>query len=201
MPDTPSITIVQRFPYRGIDEEWSNTYHFSGTTPANDAAWKALADAIIASMADAFTNQVSWVAAYGYEAGNELSVFQYDYTALPGEQVIGTFNPGTAPEMPGDVAATTRWTTPDTTSRGKRIYLRKYWHGVHSNGQLTGDTLYAAQKTELDEHAAKLIDGTLPGGFKYCGPQGAVASDPVTNPNLTTRTLKRRGKRPNPSAP
>src|SRR6266576_2358533 len=37
----PSLTIVKRFNYRGdVDEEFSNTYHFSGTTPADAAAWK-----------------------------------------------------------------------------------------------------------------------------------------------------------------
>jgi hypothetical protein len=50
--------------------------------------------------------------------------------------------------------------------------------------------------TAANTFGAKMIDGTLPGGAKYCGPQGAVLSAPEASQWLTTRTLKRRGKRP-----
>ena len=195
MPDTASITIVKSFDYRGAREEFSNTYHFEGTTPANDAAWKTLADAIITAEKPTVDNSVQFVRAYGYVAGNENSVAQIDYTVPPNTVAIGTgaFG-GTGNEMPGDVAATIRWYTGALSSRGKKIYCRKYMHNVYSGTDQ--DHLNAAQRTALGVFAAKLIDGTLPGSFKYCGPQGADLSTPEVSQWLTTRTLKRRGKRP-----
>lgn len=195
MPDTPSITIVKRFTYRGLNEDFSNTYHFSGTTPANAAAWKTLADGIITAEAPCVAPGTSFVKAYGYEAGNENSVAQIDYTLAPLTPTLGTLSPGAVAPCPGDVAATIRWYTGASSTRGKKIYCRKYMHGVYGSGA-SNDTWWATQKTAYQTFAAKLIDGTLPGSFKYCGPQGAVLSVPETSPWLTTRTLKRRGKRP-----
>jgi hypothetical protein len=195
MPDTPSITIIKRFTYRSQPEEFSNTYHFSGTTPANRAAWKALADAIIAAEKLTVTSDVKFTRAYGYEAGNELSVAQIDYAVAPdAPEVAGTMPVG-AVSQAGDVAATIRWWTGDYSTRGKKIYCRKYMHGVFSK-LAPVDELDGSQRTAMTTFANKLIDGTLPGSFKYCGPQGAVLQAPTVSQWLTTRTLKRRGKRP-----
>jgi len=188
LPDTPSITIIKSFYYRGHDEEYSNKYHFTGTTPANATAWLALADAIIAAEKLTLDAQTSWTRAYGYEAGNENSVWQYAWPT----PVTGTASL-TGTRSPGDVAATMRWWTGQTNSNGKKIYCRKYFHAVAH--QTLPDLLDAAQKTKFETFGAKLIDGTLPGSFKYCGPQGATLQAPVCNQYLTTRTLKRRGKR------
>jgi len=195
MPDTPSITIVKSFTYRGQPEEFSNTYHFTGTTPANTAAWKALADAIIAAEKLAVQPSVSFVRAYGYEAGTEHSVAQIDYAVAPNTIVVGTqpFPSGVA--VPGDIALTIRWETGRLNSRGKKIYCRKYMHGALSDGAPV-DKVYTGQATAYLTFANKLIDGTLPGSFKYCAPQGALCTTPSVGEYLTTRTLKRRGKRP-----
>lgn len=198
MPDMPSITLVKRFTYRGKLEEFSNKYHFSGTTPANDAAWKTLADGIIAAEKLTVPSFVEFIRAYGYNAGNEHSVAQIDYTVPPNTVVVGTLSISAGNSWTsGDVAATIRWYTGELNTRGKKIYCRKYMHGV-ANQVADHDLLADVQRTAMNTYAAKLIDGTLPGSFKYCGPQGATLSAPVTDPYLTTRTLKRRGKRPPP---
>jgi len=191
----PSITIVKRFTYRGNPEEFSNTYHFSGTVPADYAAWKALADAIITQEKAVVPADVSFVQAYGYVAGNELSVAQIDYTIPPNTVVVGVFTGSAGQKGSGDQAATTRWASSTFTSRGKRIYARKYWHPPYLE-PANPDQLRSGYVTVLQAFAAKLIDGTLPGSFKYCLPQGAALAAPETSPYVTTRTLKRRGKRP-----
>lgn len=195
MPDTPSITIVKRFQYRGQDEEFSNTYHFSGTTPADAAAWKTLADGIIAIEKLTQNSQTKFVRAYGYVAGTEHSVAQIDYTVPPNTLLsgTGTFTGGSL--APGDAAVNIRWLTPDLNSRGKHIYCRKYMHNVYVETAVP-DLVLDSQKTAFQTFAGKMIDGTLPGGVKYCGPQGAVLSSPRVDQYITTRTLKRRGKRP-----
>lgn len=198
MPNQPSITIIKRFQYRGADEEFSNKYHFSGTVPTSSAEWKTLADAIIAAEKLATSSLVKFTRAYGYVAGSNLSVAQIDYKAL-GAEVTGQYAPiGNTQQVAGDIAAVIRWLTPGVTSRGKKIYLRKYMHGIYSD--LDADKLAADQRTKLATFAAKMIDGTLPGSATYCGPQGATASMPEVAQYLTTRTLKRRGKRP-PTTP
>lgn len=193
MPDTPSITLVKEFQYRDKPEKWSNTYHFSGTTPSSVAEWQTLGEAIWSAEKTMFKSAVKLVGLYGYEAGNELSVAQIDYSVPPLAPIPGTSSVSASP-APGDVAFWVRWRTPDRNSRGKWIYLRKYFHGVLTEPGL--DTVAAPVRTAAAAYAAKMIDGTLPGGAKICGPQGAVASAPLVSTYATTRTLKRRGKRP-----
>ena len=191
MPDTPSITLNKQINYRGQNEITSNTYHFSGTTPATDAEWNTLALAIWAAEQPITASGTEYVGYLGYEAGNEYAVSIKNYLE------DGTTKPtGTATEsginVPGDLAAWVRWTTPDRTSRGKRIYLRKYFHEV----KFSNDAVDPTWRTNALAYGNKMISGTLPGGAKICGPQGAVASSPVVSSFITTRTLKRRGKRP-----
>lgn len=193
MPDTPSITIVKTMPYRGLPEEWANTYHFLGTTPANDAAWKALADAIWAQEKVFIDSTVKISKAFGYEAGNESSVFQVNYADPPNVQTAGSGSSNSAPS--GDVAAWVRWSTGTRNSKGRPIYLRKYFHGVPATGGV-GDSITATARAGMATYAGKMTDGSLPGGFKVCGPQGAAGVTAKVPTFLTTRTLKRRGKDP-----
>jgi hypothetical protein len=195
MPDTASLVIVHKFTYRDLPEEWSNKYHFTGTTPATRAAWKTLADAVIAAEKLTQYPATSFVRAYGYEAGNEISVAQIDYSVPPDSPaVVGTYA-GSGRKTSGDVAATVRWWTGAYNSRGKKIYCRKFFHGIDASTS-DADEVDPTHSTALATFAAKMIDGTLPGSAKYSGPQGATLSAPRVDPYLTTRTLKRRGKRP-----
>lgn len=201
MPDTPSVTMVHKFTYRGAVEEFSNTYHFSGTVPTSDANWLALIVAIWTKEKAAMGAEVFMSRAYGYEAGEDNSVYQADTTTsgFPGAGDGGQISASGNLKVPGDVAATVRWYTGEHSSRGKKVYCRKYFHGVYGS-TTTPDNVATAQLTALNTYAAGMIDGTLPGGVKYCGPQGAVLSAPAASVYLTTRTLKRRGKRP-PTSP
>src|SRR5215212_2507235 len=162
MPDTPSIVIVKDFMYRGAFEQYSNKYHFTGTVPTTDAEWKTLADAIIAAERPTTSNN-RFIKAYGYVAGNDNSVAQIDYRIAPNTVLTGTLALGSGVPTPGDVAGTIRWYTGASNSRGKKIYCRKYMHGVLSDGS-SSDVMYSTQRTALATFAAKLIDGTLPGG-------------------------------------
>jgi hypothetical protein len=198
VPDTPSVVIVKSFTYRGLPEEFSNKYHFSGGSPANLSQWEVLARDLATLEKTTVPSSVKFVRAYGYQAGIEHSVAQVDLVN-PGPIIWGTFTPTDADAVcSGDVAATIRWNTGQLNSRGKKIYCRKYMHAVyHAAGD--PDAVMAAQKTALQTFAGKLIDGTSWSGlYKYCGPQGAVLSTPLVDNFLTTRTLKRRGKRPLP---
>lgn len=197
MPDQPSIVIVKAFMYRGQVEEFSNKYHFDGGDPANDAAWAALWDSFITKEKPSQGQNVYHVAALGYNAGNEHAVWT-NRVAYGISTLHGTFAPATGEDaVPGDVAAWIRWKTSARTSLGKPIYLRKYMHGV-SVDATDADKLSPTQRALMVTFAGGLTDGTLPSGRKICGPQGAAAGEVGVSLYLTTRTLKRRGKRPPP---
>lgn len=196
MPDTPSIVIVKSFVYRGQPEEWSNKYHFTGVTPDDAAEWLTLIDGWANAERGCYTAGTKVVRAYGYEAGSNHANFVHDYTnggVAPGSP--GTFAPGTGNAAPGDAAATVRWSTGDYNRRGKLIYCRKYFHDVWmpAGGH---DTLHPDQAAAIASFAGVVTSGFFPGGARYCGPQGADLDNHTVDPFITTRTLKRRGKRP-----
>lgn len=195
MPDTPSITLVKRMTYRGADEEFSNTYHFAGSTPATDAAWRTLADAIWDSERTIMHEGVVLVQVYGYVAGNESSVAQLDYRTGAGALPPGTLpRPDGTAKMAGDQAATGRAKV-GLSVKGKKIYIRKYWHGGLIATSNT-DNIAPGMLTAIDAHLSLMLAGGLPGDAEWCAPQGAAGIEPFTSPFVTTRTLKRRGKRP-----
>jgi hypothetical protein len=201
MAATSSLTIIKTFTYRGAAEEFSNTYHFNGGTPADAAAWKALADAVIAQEKTIHESDTVIVRAIGHKAGVTAADWIYDYAAHTAS-VPGTLAAGTGAMVPGDVAAWVRWSTTAKTSKGKPIFLRSYYHGMRNNGSSTSnrDLIQASTKTALLAYAAAWVTGFSDGTNTYtrAGPNGATGGTPVACTYLTTRTLERRGKRPRP---
>ena len=122
---------------------------------------------------------------------------QIDYEAPPNTVLSGTFADAAHRRMPGDVAATIRWPTGLLNSRGKQIYARKYMHAVYCQDD-DGDELLDTQAAALKAFGDDMADGGLPQGVRYCLPQGAGLGVCLVSKWLTTRTLKRRGKRPLP---
>lgn len=194
MSDTSSITLVKRFTYRDSAEEFSNTYHFTGDTPGNEAEWKALGEAIWESEATCFATPVSLATVYGYEAGNETSVAQIHYDAVAADPANGTLSGADGTRMAGDQAGTFR-ARGYIGANGKRVYCTKYFHGQYV---LTSDPdeLTPATRAANLAHAQKMLSGDLPGDAVWCCPQAQGLDQPLAARYVTTRTLKRRGKRP-----
>lgn len=191
------LTIVKDMTYRGVKEEWCNTYELNGTTPANETAWKALADAIIASEKACYTTSVRVIRALGYASGSDNAAFSYDYLAA-GATVAGTLVDAVGQQnWAGDQAAWLRMRV-GASAGGKPIYVRKYFHGGYSP-QGSPDSLTSGTRTAYTTHAAKMVDGTLPGSMKWIGPNGTVGYNAAASTFTTTRTLKRRGRRPTPA--
>lgn len=191
----PAIVIVQSFSYRSAPEEFSNKYHFAGPAPGDDASWLTLANALVAVAKACFSAKTTFVRAYGYNDGDKPSIWSHDWT-VPGPPVAGTLLPGSSPEFPGDVAATVRWDTPKRNSKGKHVYARKYFHDIYGQGSSEPDRLSAGQSTAMLAFARSCVDGTVSSVFHLCLPDGSPASNPAVAYYTTTRTLKRRGKRP-----
>lgn len=198
MAATGRITIVKRFTYRDALEEWSNQYWFTGTKPTASGSWKTLADAIINAEKPFLHSQVKFIRAYGYDADDtkpDPAEWTHDYLGPPDTSLAGSKGYLAADAAPGDAAAVVRWFTGRYNTKGKKIYCRKYFHGFFMSLS-DPDEVDSTTKTEMQTYAAKMIDGTLPGGVKASDRLGSTLTDPIAMPYITTRTLKRRGKRP-----
>lgn len=193
----PGVTLVQRFTYRGNPEEWSNTYHFLGDAPSSDDDWTTLIDALTTIVAPALTSVNHIVRAYGYADTDNDASFVYDIAGT-GAGIAGTApteGSGTS-QAPGDVAAWMRWKTGYTNSKGKPVYLRKYFHGVWigdagSTIDQLDTILLAAMQTQAD--VLNSVSGDWPG---LSDPHGDAPGVSAVSAYVTTRTLKRRGSRP-----
>jgi len=199
MAPLTGITSVKRFTYRGNAEEFSNTYHFTGTPPSDFGAWRTLYDALVTAEKAVLTSSVSCIGGYGYDddSPDAHSVWSVDLTQAPNTPVpgIGNFDPSTG--APGDAAMWVRWKTSRKNTAGKWIYLRKYFHGVRLAGASGGDQIAPLQVTALTAFGAKMDDGTFAGGRRLRSrDHDETLQGHGVSTWVTTRTLKRRGRRP-----
>lgn len=194
---TTAITLIKQMPYRGnLNEKWSNHYMLTGTTPADATAWRALFDALVLEEKKCYPNQVKVVGGYGYNsvADNATAVWTVDLNVTPNTPVSGTMT-GTGSLMSGDQAAWVRWGLDRFNSKGKRIYLRKYFHGIYLDSS-DPDKILAGESTVLAAFGTKLRDGSFSGGRMITDRLGTAVVGAAASTWVTTRTLKRRGKRP-----
>lgn len=193
------ITIIKRFTYRGVAEDWSNQYWFTGSVPADATAWRALFDALVTQEKTCYHSGVTVVHGYGYDsdADGATSVWSVDLTVSPDTPVAGTATYSSDPLAPGDAAGWVRWKTSRLNTLGKAIYLRKYFHGMMTAGLTSADTIKASQVTALGAFGTKLRDGSFLSARTITarGHTDTITSSGAST-YTTTRTLKRRGKRP-----
>jgi hypothetical protein len=191
------LTIVKAMTYRGVvGEEWSNTYALSGATPADSTAWKALFDAIVVQEKTCYHSGVSVTRGYGYDKipqKGDHTVWTVDLRPSS-TTVPGTLSLTSAVQTAGDQAGWIRWSLNRFNSHGKRIYLRKYFHGagVATGG---GDSMSATTKGNYDAFGAFMFGGTLLGSRTIVDKLGNVPIASASSQYVTTRTLKRRSKR------
>lgn len=207
MATQTGLTIIKRFSYRGNNEDYSNTYWLTGTPPASSSAWRTLFDAMVATEKTCYASNVSVIGGYGYDdntghksgdTGTVASaVYNVDLTVSPEVTVPGTMVTTGGVLTPGDNAVWCRWKTSRVSSPGgKPVYLRKYFHLAYT-ATGGGDAILAGQKTALLAHAVKLSDGSFSGArlVTAAGHTDTIIGTGASS-YVTTRTLKRRGKRP-----
>ena len=200
MASVTGITLIKKFPYRGdANEEWSNTYHFVEAPPSDDAGWLALVTELAEIEQPILNPYTTIVRAYGYDSDDDhaVSVYTKDWE-LDGGALSGTYSysSGTEEMIAGDQATLVSWRLAVKNSRGKWIYLRKYLHGGYET--LGGpDSVSTAFQAALQTYADALDDGStgLHGGLRRREDDTDVTAN-IVSPYTTTRTLRRRGKRP-----
>jgi hypothetical protein len=195
------MVLIKRFTYRGDpNEEWSNRYYLTGADPTSNAGWLTLFNQLAQIERSLYTSEHLITRAYGYtsDSPNAAAVYIRDLKAqnaeIPGEHVASGV------ELPGDCAGIVRWRTARLTSKGKNIYLRKFMHGVFGVDG-TPDNVAATQLAKYTNFAQWLASGAETGGRTIRGPGQATETILGSQgmPFTTTRTLKRRGKRPTPA--
>lgn len=199
MASAVGIVLVKQFTYRGNNaEEWSNKYWLTGQVPQDDNAWLALVNKLIDQELTCYTSASRVTSAYTYNDNTEgaHSVWSRDFLAL-GEDRPGTLVNSPANYFAGDQAGVLEFKTARKNTRGKWIYLRKYFHGglaLATNPEeldTATATAYAAFGQKL-QVATPLLENRIIRSQKM---DEFIQGHSVI-PWVTTRTLKRRGKRP-----
>jgi hypothetical protein len=196
---TVGLVLIKKFLYRGnANEEFSNKYLLTGSTPSDSAAWRALFDALVAQEKTLYPSTTTVVRGYGYDDPDPdaNSVWSVDLTVSPNNPVAGTYTPGGS-RCPGDAAVWVRWGLDRFNTKGKRVYLRKYFHPAYNDGT-TFDQVHSAWTTAANAFGAKLEDGSFLAARKITDHLGTALVGHASGAYVTTRTLKRRGKRPPP---
>jgi hypothetical protein len=189
------ITIIKKFSYRGDpNEEWSNTYHLTAA-PADKAAWVSLLLALGGMESNCYSAGSTVIRALCYDDTDNPATYTLsapgDFTAFTGGAPSTSGN-----NFAGDQAATVGWNTGNVGSTGKAIWLRKYFHdGWESSSD--PDSLSTSYASLLATFAGDLLTTAIDGSIFFADKTGARPDGPArVDPYSTTRTLKRRGKRP-----
>jgi hypothetical protein len=194
-----SIVITKDLLWKGIREQFSNRWHLEGDSlPTTLAEFNAFAGAWIAAEKPTVPPEVRFVRALWYTSDDGDAVFSYapeDFNG--GNYPAGTLAVGTSIDTPSESVVRLRHKT-TKMANGRPVYLIHYLHGARADGS-DADTVFAAQRTAVTTFGTKLIDGTLSGTIKLCGPDGADASLPVAAAFISTRQL-RKGRRRTPTS-
>jgi hypothetical protein len=192
------IVTIKDLLWKGAREEWSNSWHMEGDAlPTTQAEFDSFAGAFIAQEKTCYPPEVRFKRALWYPVDAEVSAFSYAPEAFNGGNYpVGTLAVGTSIDVPSEAVVLLRHKTPKRAA-GRPVYLFHFLHGARADGS-DADSVFAAQRTAVTAFGTKLIDGTLSGTAKLCGPDGADASLPTVTQYIHTRQFTKGRRRPPP---
>lgn len=183
---TVKLVITKQFTFRGVPERFSNGYLFqTGSTNVDNATLSAGCAALITMERAIHGSHITFPYALGGLLGEDALYVEEFGTPLAGQLAPSSDHQEVCVMM--------------ESKFGQRRYMRKWYHpGARVGGTgATADQLQGGTKTLFDTTCTKLTDGTMPQGWRYCRPNGALATVPFTADQwVRTHQLKARGKRP-----
>lgn len=189
------VTLVKVMTYRGDpNEEWSNSYHLDAA-PADRAGWVTLVEALAALERHVYNAGSVITRAAVYDDGDNPATYVLSAVA-EGFALAGDYPVTGVSFFAGDQADTIGWDTGLRGSSGKPIWLRKYFHGGVERSDLP-DSLPNDFIAVLQTFGNALKDTAIDAGIHFADKNGRRPDGPArVDPYSTTRTLKRRGRRP-----
>lgn len=191
------VVVTKEFAYRANpNEQFSHDYTFGPQNiPSTDTQWEAMANAIRQAERPIYNSQVKWIKAicYAHNEPHTAHLFQTNWAGA-GDLQTGTFTPAaTDVKGAGDQASCVQWLSSARSVRGKPIYFRKFHHEPYivAGG---GDSLATDYVAALNTYVV-YMSTYLGGQYSTKYPTGTIVGYQAL-PYVTTRTLKRRGKRP-----
>jgi hypothetical protein len=157
----PSIRVIKQSHYKGGLRNWSNRYHFTGGTPADNTHWTTLSDAIVTAEKAVLYSSTTIIETIGYAAGSDVPVFSKVYsTAGTQTAAAATFVP------PLECCALVRWSTAASSTKNHPIYAFSYFHGKgFFDSNTWKETLEANAVTALGTYAASWQTGFSDGSI------------------------------------
>jgi hypothetical protein len=193
---TPGFIAVYEFTYRGQPEEWSQGYHVSADY--DDAAdFNAAMDDFRVYTADVLSAATYFSRFLGY---HDLSPgHSHDFVHdIRSSNLTGAMSTSGLTPCPGDDAVWVRWKMGHLSSRGKPVYLRKYFHDCYVDEDGDPDAIASAYQSALGIWGTQMYNDTG-NGHPIADKDGTRPSSTLdVSTWITTRTLERRGKRPTP---
>jgi hypothetical protein len=181
----PSLRVVKSFSFKDGLRQWSNRYHFTGGTPADDTHWHTLMDAVVTAEKAVLGASNTIVTVWGYAAGSDVPVSSKTYTT------VGTYAPGTGGQLcPGEACGLIRWSTAARSTKNHPIYCFNYYHGTFSDSAVDQDKVKANLKTAMQTYATAWVTGFSDGGpvtAKRSTPQGATSTGSLVEEFITHR--------------
>jgi hypothetical protein len=150
-----SIAVLKRVAFRGAVQEFSNTYHY-GSIDSNPifGTGKQLTDEVVAFEKSIHSNVVTFVNVKMWSSGGTIAQNEMIYE----ENLTGVGSQQPTPSMDRERAYLFSWKA-GKNSRGKPVYLRKWFHlcgnfgGVVINAGILDNTagFAAADRTIMED--------------------------------------------------
>lgn len=172
------VSVEKTVSFRGVAQTFANVYHYdSGGLAPTDTILEQLLDAVVAqekvmhATAVTFRRGRVWTAG-GSQASNQMRV---------DKALSGTGTPASDSSTDRERAVLVRWRA-GTDSRGRPVYLRKFWHLLTStlggvavaSGLLANTAGFTQGQRDNIETAADVFASITQGStvFTLCGPTG-----------------------------
>jgi hypothetical protein len=174
------IAIVKTVSFRGIQQEFSNVYHYD-LLGAQTGPWEALVDEIKASEVGMHSTDVTFKKASVWSAGGTTA-----QNAMLFQKVLaGLGNQTSNAYLDRERAILIRWPAGFDT-RGKPVYLRKWYHSCgafaatpFANGNLTNTLAFTtAERAAFASKASEMDEVGVTEAWQICSASGRRKTGP-----------------------